>query len=172
MEVSSLYKTQEALLDQLALNFFEVVPTQWRTHCAATARISQQVLQHFGLHAELTPCQLWYSAPQQNVVIGFIDRPLPPGQWNGHVVCTVEAGLIDAATFVLKKRFNIEAPSTVSARRFKIPAQAIGRADLNDRERLWWFAPPRGADITLPDEPQALLSGYAEQLINKLQRQG
>lgn len=172
METLSLYTTQEALLDELALHFFEVVPLELRTHCAATARISQLVLQHFGLQAELTPCQLWYSAPQKNVVIGFINGPLPPGQWNGHVVCTVQAGLIDAATFVLKKRFNIEAPSTVSARRFQIPAQAIGRANLNDLERLWWFMPPRDADITLPDEPQALLAGYADQLINKLQPPG
>jgi len=166
----STFQTQEELLNELALRFFEVVPHAWRTHCAATARICQQVLRHFGQPAELTPCQLWYAGPKQNIVIGFIDRPLPPGQWNGHVVCMVEAGLIDAATFVLKKRFDIDAPSTVSARRFQVPAQAIARASLSDHERLWWFRPPQGADVTLPDEPAELLGGYAQLLVSRLQQ--
>ena len=124
MEVSSLYKTQEALLDELALHFFEVVPLELRTHCAATARISQMVLRHFGLKAELTPCQLWYSAPHQNVVVGFIDGPLPPGQWNGHVVCTVEAGLIDAAAIHLQGETRIFAIDGVALPRLSHVATA------------------------------------------------
>ena len=81
-----LSEAENQVVDQLRLAFYEIVPSELRTYCSLTSRISQAVLNRFSIQNELMPCQLWYSSETQNYVVGFLENQKQSAEWNGHVV--------------------------------------------------------------------------------------
>ena len=159
---------REQLVKALAENFYAVVPASLQTYCSVTSRICREVLQHFGVAAELRPCQLWYAAPGKNYVVGFLGRTPERYKWDGHVICVAGAWFIDAALHHLHAQFGLSVPRIVSGPCFQVPTQAIARIDLNGHDSLWWYQAPRGMDATPPEEPPELIAHHAGAVIERL----
>lgn len=160
-------ETELAILNALSTQFYKIVPQELQTCCCFNSRISKAVLESFGIESELLPCQVWLNTPSNCFVIGFTGN-VKSGQWDGHVVCSTNLFLIDAALHHFKKDYGANVPSTLVAQRIKLPAQVISQRNLSDTDRLWWHNPPQGADTTLPEEPSELISKYSEQLIDNI----
>jgi hypothetical protein len=158
---------QQGVVKALAEAFYACVPTQYRTYCALTSRISARVLAAFGLAPKLVPCQLWCATPTNNYVIGFVGAPAS-GRWDGHVVCVVGNQLIDAATAHIRNEFHLPAPDLVVAPLIQIPSQVMSRHDLDERNRIWWHRAPEGLDLQPPAEPTAVTDAYATALIGRI----
>lgn len=75
------------VLEALALQFYDVVPSEYKTYCTMTARIAQKVLGSFDVETTLQPCQVWYATPNHNYVVGFTGQAPKDGKWDGHVIC-------------------------------------------------------------------------------------
>jgi len=156
------------VLLRLSQIFYEVVPSQYKTYCAFTSRISLSVLQRFGHAAQVIPCQLSLAVPNQVFIFGFIDPP-PDEQWNGHAVCTSDGYLFDAALAHCKK-FVEGVPDSLATPLAPAFATAIARVTLDKQTNLalWWLPPPVGFDTQLPEEPIGLIEHFAEQLFQRL----
>lgn len=155
------------LVNALAESFYKLVPHELSTYCSVTSKISQRVLQHFGIEATLVPCQIWLTTPEQNFVVGFTGEPAAPGKWNGHVVCGTRDLIIDAALHNFTRDFALTLPRIAACRRFNVLSQVIARLDLNRQNALWWHHPPHCGqiDLNIPAEPPGLIAKYAAQLI-------
>jgi hypothetical protein len=168
-------KQRELILaNNLVESFYKVVPTDLRTYCSVTSRISKNALRHFGIEAELLPCQIWLSTPEQNFIVGFTGKSLVPGKWNGHVVCSTTNLIIDAALHNFTRDFDLTVPRIAAAHRFQVPTQVIARLNLNVQNGLWWHYPPASGEIDLhiPDEPPELIAKYSAQLIEHMSATG
>lgn len=156
------------VLARLSQIFYEIVPPQYKTYCALTARISQAVLQKFGHVAEVVPCQLSLAAPNQVYLFGFIDPP-PGEQWNGHAICVSDGYLFDAALMHCQP-FYADIPACLAAPLAPPFTAAIARVTLDQstNKALWWLPPPAGFDTRLPDEPISLIGDYSERLFQRL----
>jgi hypothetical protein len=159
-----------ALVNSLVTRFYDVVPHEYKTFCAFTARITQSVLMHFGIDARLLPCQVWLVTDKQNYVVGFLGES-SPGKWNGHVVCSAGGVIVDAALKHFETEFGLIVPNVISTPCFNVPTQVISRCDLGAGARLWWHYPPTtaGIDPHIPDQRQDLVNRYAAQLIEHLE---
>jgi hypothetical protein len=154
----------------LAHHFYSVVPFHLNICCALTARVSVAALQRCGIEARLLPCQLWYTAPRQNYIVGFYEQERSvSGWWDGHVICATDGWFIDAAVRHLRNGVGVEVPDILGGPRFKLRAQAIARWDRNDTERVWWHHPPPGVDPTPPEESPTLIAGFADALAARMQ---
>ncbi len=168
-------KQKELLFaNNLVQSFYKVVPTDLRTYCSVTSKISKNVLLHFGIEADLLPCQIWLTTPEQNFVVGFTGKSSVPGKWNGHVVCSTVNIIIDAALHNFTRDFDLTVPRIAAAHRFQVPTQVIARLDLNVQNGLWWHCPPTSGEIDLriPDEPPGLIAKYSTQLIEHMSAMG
>lgn len=161
---------ENRIVDELRLRFYELVPSDLSTFCSLTSRITHAVLARFSIPNELMPCQLWYSNPTQNFVIGFMSKLEPSLEWNGHVVCRAGNVIIDAATQNLELKLGVPVPWVVVARRFLVTSQLIARARLADNAMLEWFYPPHGAVVQPPEEPVHLIEQYADLLFERISK--
>lgn len=159
-----------ATIESLTRNFFEVVPLKYQTFCALNSRILQRALGHFGIPAQLVPCQIWYSSPERNCVLGFVGRIDTSTRWDGHVICEAGDCFIDAALHHLEADFGVPTPRVVFGKRYPVPSQLIGGYDLNDKERILWVAAPAGVKSDPPEEPADLVAHYADALVKHLGR--
>lgn len=163
------------LVEKLARAFYTVVPPELKTYCAFTSAVVQKVLQHHGAACKLVPCQIWYSQPGHDYVIGFLGRNSPqqtPHKWDGHVVCCTDDWLVDTATHHFQREFGLSVPSVVVAPLFTFPTTALAHKRINEVDALWWHAPPVHADTRLPEEPLELVNQHAQALIAHLQHTG
>jgi hypothetical protein len=158
------------IVKALADNFYKIVPLEYRTFCSLTSRISKAVLLHFGIKAELLPCQIWLVTPEQNFVVGFTGKPATPKKWDGHVVCSGENFIIDAALYHFTREFDLNVPHVAATPRFLVPTQVIAQLHLNAGNGLWWHCPPtyEGIDMNIPDEPQEVITKFSAQLIEHM----
>jgi hypothetical protein len=157
------------LIQKLAQSFYEVVPEQYKTYCAFTSEVIEKVLGHFGLRCERLPCQIWYTQPDHIYVVGFLGSNTP-GKWDGHVVCSANNILIDAATHHFEREFGLPVPWVVVAPKFTFPTPTLAHASMKSPDAIWWQAPPANADTTLPVQPQDLVNQYSQALIQRLAR--
>lgn len=148
--------------------YYEVVPEKYRTFCVFNARLLQIVLRHYQINSELMPCQIWLSRPDDSIALGFLDTQPGPGGWDGHVACRAGDYFIDASVHHFKEAAGIDVPNAVLVQRFGRPSHILGRYNVTDLDRLWWHQPPDGVDPTPPEENQADLNLYADQLIAHL----
>ena len=160
---------EQALIDALARAYFQVVDLQYRTACMLTATVSCAVLRHFGLDAQVAPCQVWCSLPHHNYVVGFVGNAPKDGKWDGHVVCTTDQFLIDAALFHFPKEFGLETPWVAVVQRISVPSQMIARHELAADQTLKWLYPPPDSDTHYPEVPQTLVQELAGKLVERLQ---
>ncbi len=165
-------ESEQALVDALAHAFYEVVDTKYRTACTLTASVSCMVLRHFGLDAQLAPCQVWCSLPHHNYVVGFVGNAPQDGKWDGHVVCTTGKLLVDASLFHFQQEFSLETPWVAAVQRIPVPSQMIARHELAADQTLKWLYPPPESDTRYPEVPQTLVQELAGRLIERLQAQG
>jgi hypothetical protein len=158
-----------ALINALVVQFYAIVPHEYKTYCALTSRIAQRVLKHFGIDASLQPCQVWLVTENHNFIVGFVGKP-SSRKWDGHVVCRAGGLIIDAALQHFAREFGMQVPSIVSSVCFRVPTQVISRRDLSTDSRLWWHYPPASptVDLRIPDEPDVLVARYAAPLIEFL----
>lgn len=163
-----LTDAENQIVDRLRLAYYDVVPAEFRTFCSLTSRIAQAVLTQFSIATELMPCQLWYTNQTQNYVVGFLNTAESSQEWNGHVVCRAGNVIIDAATQNLEVKLGVPVPWVVVARRFMVTTQLISRARLDNQAMLEWFYPPEGGVAEPPEEPVALISQYANLLVQKI----
>ncbi len=159
-----------ALLNELGELFYEVVPEQYQTFCATTSSIAVHVLQYFAIKARLLPCQVWYTTPDQNYVVGFVGRPQALNKWDGHVVCECGDFFIDTALRNFHRDFGLNVPRVVINNKFNMTAQPISRVNLSETHRIWWHRPPENSDLTIPETPPEFISQYATQLIMRLEQ--
>jgi hypothetical protein len=167
-----LREQEIALINAMATHFYDVVPHEYKTYCALTARISQAVLSHFGMEATLVPCQVWLATPDHNYVVGFVGKGVS-GKWDGHVVCKVGSVIVDMALKHFEKEFGLNTPSAIVTPCFDVPTQVISRHDLAAGARFWWHYPPAspGIDLNVPDEPPDVVAKHAGRLIELLSMQ-
>ena len=102
-----LTEIEQAVLEKLTNQFYEVVPLELSTFCAVDSKIACAVLNHFGIEATLYVCQMRHYSSKGICTVGFVGDELPQGQWNGHVICKTQNWFIDAALFTFKKKFNL-----------------------------------------------------------------
>lgn len=155
------------VVNELARCFYAVVPDRYRTFCSQNARVAQEALRRFGFRWRLLPCQLWYAGRDRNHVVGFVGN-VPPGMWDGHVVCANGSWFVEPTLHHLNVA-GIEAPGVIVGERFHVPSQAIARHDLRTGERLWWLHPPAGMQTQPPDEPRELVEHFAAALADMMQ---
>lgn len=167
MTAAEFSTNNTALIEKLADCFYKVVPDQYRTYCAFTSKIIQNVLGHFGMTCERVPCQIWYSKPNHMYVIGFLGKSNPE-KWDGHVICKTGRLLIDTATHHFERDFGLQVPPMVVTPMFEFPTTALAHVNINSTDSLWWYLPPQGADVSLPQEPEDLANLYTAELINRL----
>lgn len=161
-----LSEKDTALVHALTTHFYDIVPHEYKTYCARTARIMQAVLLHFGIDAKLLPCQVWLTTEGHNYVVGFLGNT-SPAKWDGHVVCRAKDLIIDAALTHFEKQFGLRVPGVVSSPCFTVPTQVISRCDLSAGACLWWHYPPASPefDLNIPSQPREMIAQYATQLI-------
>ncbi len=164
-----LSEKDTAIVHAVVSHFYDVVPHEYKTYCALTARIVQAVLLHFGIDAKLLPCQVWLTTDGQNYVVGFLGTGSPL-KWDGHVVCRAENLIIDAALTHFEKEFGMHVPGVVSSPCFNVPTQVISRCDLNTGATFWWHYPPASPefDLNIPSQPRELIATCASRLIEHL----
>ncbi len=166
---SALAPAQAFMVQVLAQQFYTVVPRDYRTYCAFTARIACAALRGLGMDAELLPCQMWCVTPQDNYVVGFLDRIQPEkGRWNGHVVCTAGNYFLDAAVCNFERDFQLQVPTVVYGKVFDHSTTVIARVNLAASSQLWWHHPARGANIAVPDAPAKLVADFAQRLVARV----
>ena len=157
------------VIDTLAHHFYQVVPAQYSTYCALSARISRRVLALLNIPAELLACQVWATKDGKNHVVGFTGAQ-DPSRWDGHVICVTEQFLIDAALIHFKKDFGLDVPAVVTRQRISLPSQIISRIDLPDQTLLQWLQPPPGANIEVPMQSLDVVEEYAQRLLLLIRR--
>ena len=163
-----LTKIEQAVLEKLTNQFYEVVPLELSTFCAVDSKIACAVLNHFGIEAALYVCQMRHYSSKGIYAVGFVGDKLPQGQWNGHVICKTQNWFIDAALFTLKKKFNLEVPLTVGIRADNFEQHEFAHYILSDGSELKWFQAPDGFDKSIPDEPFEIIQKYTQELVNRI----
>ncbi len=160
------------VVDALVENFYSVVPHELKTYCSVTSRITQATLKHFGVETRLLPCQVWVATADHNYVVGFVGKVPVNGKWDGHVVCSGDGFIVDAALRHFNVEFGLTVPSIVAAEKFAVPTQVISRVNLDTASRLWWYMPPVSDDIDLnvPQEPPEVIAKYSALLIERLSK--
>lgn len=153
------------ILTTLGNTFYDVVPIQYRTYCALTAKISQATLQHFGIDSNVVSCEVWYADADHNYVIGVTTETFP-SKWPGHAICLVEGYLIDAALHHFKREFDIEIPNIVICQIFGIASNVIARQNLGLTARLWWHRTL--VEVAVPDEPEEMVTKYGSKLYQRI----
>ena len=165
----ALTPDQVLTVQTLAHQFYTVVPLEYRTFCAFTARIAVAALRQLGLDAELLACQMWCVTPQDNYVVGFLDRAVPEkGRWNGHVVCAVGNFFVDAAVRNFERDFQLQVPTVVYGQMFGDTTTVVARVNIADGAQLWWHHPHQGADTRVPQAPAQQLADWSARLAAKV----
>lgn len=159
---------EQSFIDALAHAYYEVVDAQYRTACTLTASVSCAVLRHFGYEAQTVPCQLWYSRPQRNYILGFVGNTPTPGKWDGHLVCISGRYLLDASLYHFHKEFSLDVPWVAAVPRVPVPSQILARHELPGGHALKWLHPPPASDTHYPEVPQTLVQTLAQRLIARL----
>ena len=107
LQISVLPEIEQAVLEKLTNQFYEVVPLELTTFCAVGSKIACGVLNHFGIEATLYVCQMQHHSSKGIYAVGFVGDEPPQGQCNGHVICKTQNWFTDAALFTFKKKFNL-----------------------------------------------------------------
>ncbi len=171
---SVLPPAQVLIVQTLAQQFYTVVPRDYRTYCSFTARIACAALRGLGLQADLLACQMWCVTPQENYVVGFLDRAPPEaGRWNGHVICVAGNYFIDAAVCNFERDFQLQVPTIVHGKMFGESTTVIARvnfsrADMATPLQLWWHHASRSVNARVPDEPAKMVADFAARLVARV----
>ena len=159
---------EKTILKKLTNQFYEVVPLDLATFCAADSKIACGVLNHFGIEATLYVCQVQHHSSKGIYAVGFVGDELPQGQWNGHVICKTQNWFIDAALFTFKKKFNLEVPLAVGIRADNFKQHQFAHYILGDGSEVKWFQVPDGFDKSIPDEPFEIIKKYTQELVSRI----
>lgn len=157
-----------ALVGALAQVLFEVLPSEYQTHCTLTATVARAALRRLGQDATVVPCQVWMGTPGHSYVVGFVGAEPQPGKWDGHVVCLCGNQLLDAALHHFRREFGLQAPQVSVAHLVGLPSQIIARQTLADGATLKWVHPPPGSSTDFDPPPAALVDDLAARLVNRL----
>ena len=158
----------EELIARIGAEFFNVVPSNYKTYCSLTARISQFALQCFGVSSELKSCQLWHLGSRSNFVIGFVGHQKLEGKWGGHVVCVSGEYIVDATVSHLARDFGVSVPDVIVGKCFDVPSRILCRVRLSDNESLMWIEPPRKFNPVAPVQPEAIIEQYGKLLADRI----
>jgi hypothetical protein len=169
-EILEVSDAQEwALAQAMAAEFFAVVPAKYETFCPVVSRIAVEVFRHFGIPANLVPCQLWHASDEGYRIVGFTGK-VKPDKWDGHVICMTQTLLVDGAVRGLHRDFGVTVPAVAVAAKLTTPSQIIARGG-NDRDgRLWWINAPYGFDTTPPLQPVDIIGQYARGIAERVKR--
>lgn len=159
----------EDTLRVLGKAYFQVVPVEYKTFCAFTAQTTSLALQELGFSAQLLLCQVLYGHPKGTLAVGFTDNE-QPGKWNGHVVCTCEGWLIDAATSHLRAA-EPQVPDLVITRLLPPWSSALAKVSMDEQRSILWLRPPPGAWQPMPAEPTELLKKEGSALAAAVRQQ-
>lgn len=165
---AALPHTTETILNVLWDVYYRVLPTELKTFCALTAQITHRALTSMGLSAELVECQILYGYPKGNFAVGFTDKS-QLGKWNGHVVCTCNGWLIDAATCHLQEAERT-VPDMVIVRLLPAWSSVLAKKALDDMRSILWLRPPPGHWTPMPTEPEALVEKHGLALVDEIYR--
>lgn len=146
----------EATLAALGATYYQTVPSEHKTYCALTAQVTAHALKELGFTAGLLECQVLYGYPQGNFVVGFTDQE-QPGKWNGHVVCSCQGWLIDAATTHLQAAEPL-VPDLVITRLLPPWSSALAKKSIDEQRSILWLRPPPGNWQPMPAEPAELVA--------------
>ncbi len=163
-----LTEFEQALVNKLVHQFFDVVPFELSTFCAVNSKIACAALNHFGIETSLYVCQMRHYSKAGIYAVGFISDKLPQGKWNGHVICKAKNYFIDVALYTFKKKFNLEVPMAVGIRADDFEQQQFAHYNLTDSSEIKWLQAPEGFDKTIPDEPIELIQEYTQELIRRI----
>lgn len=161
--------TELQVINALGLSFYEAVPADYQTYCALNSQVAQRVLQRLSIPSEVIPCQLWYVAPGQNCVIGFVGKGNAEHTWDGHAICATPRFFVDTALHHVQRDFGVKVPRVIAGSRFELPTQAIARFDLSETQRLWWYHAPPNAEKP-PQEPRDIVERLADALLARVQQ--
>ena len=159
---------EKTILEKLTNQFYEVVPLELSTFCAADSKIACAVLNHFGIEATLYVCQMQHNSSNGIYAVGFVGDALPQGQWNGHVICKTKNWFIDAALFTFKKKFNLEVPLIIGIKADDFEQYQFAHYNLSDGSELKWFQAPVGFDKSIPGEPFEIIQKYTQELVKRI----
>lgn len=146
----------EATLNELGKAYYQVVPVEYRTFCSFTAQATSLALRELGFSSQLLQCQVLYGYPKGNLAVGFTDQE-KPGKWNGHVVCTCEGWLIDAATSHLRAAEPL-VPDLVITRLLPTWSSALAKKSIDEQRSILWLRPPPGKWQPMPAEPADIVT--------------
>ena len=163
-----LTEFEKTILEKLTNQFYEVVPLELATFCAADSKIACEVLNHFGIEATLYVCQMRHYSSKGIYAVGFVGDKLPQGQWNGHVICKTQNWFIDAALFTFKKKFNLQVPLALGIRADNFEQHQFAHYNLSDDSEIKWFQAPDGFDKSIPDEPFEIIQKYTQELVKRI----
>ncbi len=155
-------------LQFLTRQYYEIVPKKYKTFCVFNARLLHTVLSHYQFECELMPCQIWLSRADDSFALGFLDTKPMEGGWDGHVACCAGDYFIDASIYHFHEAVGIDLPDLVLIKKFDRPSHILGQYIVTNTDRIWWHEPPNGVDPTPPEENQADLLYYANQLIGHM----
>lgn len=155
-------------LQLVTKQYYEVVPAKYKTYCVFNANVLKTVLNHYGIEAELMPCQTWCSQHQKSIVLGFVGSNPGPEGWDGHVACRAGDWFIDASIHHFKAAEGVDVPDSVIVNKFSRPSNVLGRYDVTPTDRLWWVTPPSEFNSTPPRENHIEVELYARKLVEHL----
>lgn len=158
----------EELCRRIGGEFFNIVPSNYKTYCSLNSRICAYALRRLGVQAVLRPCQLWHAGAENNVVIGFVGNKPTRGKWDGHVICQVGSWVIDAAVSHLSSEFGLKVPDVAVGKCFDLPSRVIARIGITPQDSLWWIDPPTKNKVNPPVEPLGLIEKYGTLLADRV----
>ena len=158
----------EELCRRIQDDFFNIVPSNYKTYCSFNSRICVYALRSLGVRAILKPCQLWHAGKDSSVVIGFLGNRPTKNKWDGHVICQAGSWFIDAAVSHFSSEFSLKVPEIIVGKCFDLPSRVIARTYISSQESLWWIDPPNESRRNPPVEPRELVEKYGTLLADRV----
>ena len=69
-----------------------------------------------------------------------------------------------------QREFDVPVPDVAVVPLFGIRSSVLAHLRFNGTDAMWWHTPPAQAQTNPPDNPEALVQGYAAQLLEHLGR--
>ena len=164
-----LNETEILLVRLVAKQYYQVVPEKFKTYCVFNSRVLAKVFEHFGIEAEIIPCQALLSQPSRSTIIGFVGSNPDKGGWDGHAICQIGDHYIDATVHHFAESITDKVLDTVVFKRLTIQSNVIGRSDIDEHNRFWWVTPPSVADTTPPSDNPVSILLHSKKLIEHIE---
>jgi len=168
--VQVLNETEILLLRLVAKQYYQVIPEKFKTFCVFNARVLAKVFEHFGIEAEVVPCQALLSQPAKSSVIGFVGSSPGAGGWDEHAICRVGDHYIDASVHHFADSVADQALDTVVFKSLPIQSNVLGRSDIDEYNRFWWVTPPAVPDSTPPSDNPVSVLFHSKKLIDHIEK--